>query len=160
MAERRYGMARLQAPAGLLIDRSRPLAFRFDGANIPAYEGDTIASALVASGRWLMSRSFKYHRPRGPVSFAGHEANTLVQLGSEPNVAADLRLVTDGDDVRPLNVMGRLDRDPAAVLGRLSRFLPPGFYYRDFFGPGGRWDRWERRIRALAGLGQDRKSVV
>ena len=153
MAERRYGMARLQAPAGLLIDRSRPLAFRFDGANIPAYEGDTIASALVASGRWLMSRSFKYHRPRGPVSFAGHEANTLVQLGSEPNVAADLRLVTDGDDVRPLNVMGRLDRDPAAVLGRLSRFLPPGFYYRDFFGPGGRWDRWERRIRALAGLG-------
>ncbi|MAB26441.1 MAG: hypothetical protein CL580_02110, partial [Alteromonadaceae bacterium] len=29
-------------------------------------EGDTVASALVASGQWVISRSFKYHRPRGP----------------------------------------------------------------------------------------------
>jgi sarcosine oxidase subunit alpha len=153
MAERHHGSARLDAPAGLLIDRSRPLEFRFDGTTVQGFLGDTIASALVANGRWLLSRSFKYHRPRGPVSFAGHEANTLVQLGTEPNVAADLRPVAQGDDVRPLNVIGRLERDPAAVLGRLSRFLPVGFYYRDFFGPGGRWDRWERRIRAMAGLG-------
>jgi sarcosine oxidase subunit alpha len=145
---------RLDSPAGLLVDRTRPLAFRFDGERIEGFEGDTIASALVASGRWLFSRSFKYHRPRGPVSFAGHEANTLVQLGDEPNVPADLRAVRDGDAVLPLNVIGHLRRDRAAILGRLSRFLPVGFYYRDFFGPGNRWDRWERRIRAMAGLGR------
>jgi sarcosine oxidase subunit alpha len=138
----------------VLLERSRPLSFRFDGERIEAFQGDTITSALVASGRWLMSRSFKYHRPRGPVSFAGHEANSLVQVGSEPNVSADLRAVADGDDVQPLNVVGRLRRDPAAVLGRLSRFLPVGFYYRDFFGPGRVWDRWESRIRAMAGLGR------
>ena len=63
------------------------------------------------------------------MSFAGHEANALVQLGSEPNVFADLRAVADGDVVQPLNVVGRLDRDRAAVVGALSRFLPVGFSY-------------------------------
>ena len=154
MARHTAASTRLDAPAGVLIDRSRRMGLRFDGQAIEAFEGDTIASALAASGRWLLSRSFKYHRPRGPMSFAGHEANTLVQVGTEPNVTADLRAVLDGDDVRPLNVVGRLDRDYAAVLGRLSRFLPVGFYYRDFFEPGSTWDRWERRIRALSGLGR------
>ena len=154
MAERSGGTMRLDAPAGVLLDRTRPIRFNFEGRPIDAFAGDTIASALVASGHWLMSRSFKYHRPRGPVSFAGHEANTLVQVGAEPNVAADLRAVGDGDDVRALNVVGELTRDRAAVLDRLSRFLPVGFYYRDFFGPGGVWDRWEPRIRAMAGLGR------
>ena len=153
MADRSATSSRLPAPAGVLLDRSRPLTFIFDGERIDAFQGDTIASALVASGRWLMSRSFKYHRPRGPVSFAGNEANALVQLGSEPNVFADLRAAADGDVVQPLNVVGRLDRDRAAVLGTLSRFLPVGFYYRDFFGPGRVWDRWEPKIRAMAGLG-------
>lgn len=154
MADRPAVSRRLDEPRGVLLDRSRPLSFRFDGERVEGFEGDTIASALVAGGHWLMSRSFKYHRPRGPVSFAGHEANTLVQLGEEPNVAADLRPVRPGDDVRPLNVVGRLRSDRAAVLGRLSRFLPPGFYYRDFFGSSGSWDRWEKTIRAMAGLGR------
>jgi sarcosine oxidase subunit alpha len=148
------GSARIGGDAGLLIDRSRPVTFRFEGRPVRGFEGDTIASALVADGRWLMSRSFKYHRPRGPVSFAGHEANTLVQLGAEPNVPADLRRVSEGDDVRPLNVFGSLRHDRGALLGRLSRFLPVGFYYRTFFGTDGAWDRWEPAIRALSGLGR------
>jgi sarcosine oxidase subunit alpha len=154
MARPTAASSRLEAPAGILINRSRPIRLQFDGQAIEAFEGDTIASALTASGRWLLSRSFKYHRPRGPMSFAGHEANTLVQVGAEPNVSADLRAVHDGDNVHPLNVVGRLDRDFASVLGGLSRFLPVGFYYRDFFGPGSTWDRWETRIRALSGLGR------
>lgn len=144
---------RLDAPYGLLVDRSTPIVFEFDGERVEGFRGDTITSALVGSGRWLMSRSFKYHRPRGPVSFAGHEANSLVQVGTEPNVPADLRAVAAGDVVRPLNVMGSLKKDRAAILGKLSRFLPVGFYYRDFFGPNKVWDRWEPKIRAMAGLG-------
>ncbi len=145
---------RLAGDAGLLLDRARPLSFRFDGERLGALHGDTIASALLANGRWLMSRSFKYHRPRGPVSFAGHEANALVQVGGEPNVPADLRALADGDDVRSLNVVGSLRGDRAAILGRLSRFLPVGFYYRSFFGADGAWDDWEPTIRAMAGLGR------
>ena len=47
------------------IDRTRSLEVRFDGRRIAAHPGDTLASALLASGIRLVGRSFKYHRPRG-----------------------------------------------------------------------------------------------
>ena len=71
---------RLPAPLGLLIDRNRPVSFDFEGTTYQGLAGDSIASALLANQRWLLSRSFKYHRPRGPLSMAGQDANTLVQL--------------------------------------------------------------------------------
>ena len=146
--------SRLAAPAGCLIDRSRSLRFSFDGRAYDGFAGDTIASALAASGCWVLSRSFKYHRVRAAVSFAGHEANTLVQAGDEPNVWADLRPLRDGDRITPQNVFGSLRHDRASILGALGRFLPVGFYYRSFFGAQGSWDRWEPVIRALSGLGR------
>jgi sarcosine oxidase subunit alpha len=68
---------------GLLIDRHQPLDFSFDGS-VPGLAGDSIASALLANGRFLLSRSFKYHRPRGPLTMAGQDANSLVQLPRNP----------------------------------------------------------------------------
>ena len=47
------------------VDRSRPLAFTFDGVAYEGYAGDTLASALLANGVHLVGRSYKYHRPRG-----------------------------------------------------------------------------------------------
>ena len=47
---------------GTRIDRTRPLRFTFDGASVGGFAGDTVASALIASGRTLVARSFKYHR--------------------------------------------------------------------------------------------------
>ena len=38
------------AEGGSRIDRSKPIAFRFDGVEYPAFEGDTIASAILANG--------------------------------------------------------------------------------------------------------------
>ncbi|MEI9963333.1 MAG: 2Fe-2S iron-sulfur cluster-binding protein [Caulobacteraceae bacterium] len=52
-------------PTGGLIDRDRPLNFRFDGRSMQGFAGDTLASALLANGVGLVGRSFKYHRPRG-----------------------------------------------------------------------------------------------
>ena len=80
---------RLPPPYGLLLDRKQELSFRFDNRDYRGFEGDCIASALAANGQWLLSRSFKYHRPRGPLTMAGQDANTLVQLPSDPNVLAD-----------------------------------------------------------------------
>ncbi|TIT08995.1 MAG: (2Fe-2S)-binding protein, partial [Mesorhizobium sp.] len=73
-------MNRLPAPFGSRIDRSRRIRFSFEGKPFEAYEGDSIASALAASGQWVLSRSFKYHRPRGILSMTGADANALVQL--------------------------------------------------------------------------------
>ena len=76
------------SPSTERIDRGRPISFTFDGKAIPAYEGDTIASALYASGRRTFSRSFKYHRPRGELCGCGQCANSLVQIGGRPAVRA------------------------------------------------------------------------
>jgi sarcosine oxidase subunit alpha len=52
------------------------------------------------------------------------------------------------------NYLGSLYRDHAAHAGRLSRFMPVGFYYRAFFRPKGIWPLWERFFRRIAGLGK------
>ncbi|MCQ4319597.1 FAD-dependent oxidoreductase [Stutzerimonas stutzeri] len=144
---------RLPAPMGLLIDRERPLAFSFDGKSYQGLQGDSIASALLANGRWLMSRSFKYHRPRGPLTLAGQDANTLVQLPDEPNALADMQALAEGLEVGGQNFAGSLDSDRDALLGHFSRFMPVGFYYRSFYKPQGIWKVWEPIIRKKAGLG-------
>ena len=62
------------------IDRDRPIDFFFNGRRYSGYEGDTLASALLANGVMLVGRSFKYHRPRGITSAGTEEQNALVQL--------------------------------------------------------------------------------
>ncbi|WNW10596.1 2Fe-2S iron-sulfur cluster-binding protein [Pseudomonas sp. DTU_2021_1001937_2_SI_NGA_ILE_001] len=144
---------RLPAPMGLLIDRDKPLTFSFDGQTYQGLQGDSIASALLANGRHLLSRSFKYHRPRGPLSMAGQDANTLVQLPREPNVLADTFNLENGLRVSGQNFNGSLDNDRDAWLGKFSKFMPVGFYYRAFYKPRGMWKVWEPLIRKKAGLG-------
>ncbi|MEX2648608.1 MAG: 2Fe-2S iron-sulfur cluster-binding protein [Alphaproteobacteria bacterium] len=146
--------SRLPAPAGALLDRAKPITFGFDGRSYTGFEGDTIASALAANGVGVLSRSFKYHRPRAVLSAAGHDANALVQIGAEPSVPADRRRIEPGLSVTPQNVFGSLAHDRAAVIDSLGRFLPVGFYYKTFFRPKGSWKHWEKLIRALAGLGK------
>ncbi len=146
---------RLPAPSGALVDRSKRVAFTFEGRGYEGFAGDTIASALAANGVRVLSRSFKYHRPRGILTMAGQDANTLVQIGAEPNVLADRAPISDGLAVVPQNVSGSLERDRAAFMGRLGRFMPAGFYYRAFYRPRGIWQRfWEPIVRRSAGLGR------
>lgn len=147
---------RLPVPYGTRIDRNKALTFTFEGRTFRGLSGDSLASALVASGQWLMSRSFKYHRPRSILTMAGQDANTLVQLRDEPNVLADLQPLQEGLQATAQNVNGSLDRDRDAILDRFGRFMPVGFYYRAFFGPGkNAWLKlWEPLIRKKAGLGK------
>ena len=93
--------APFRLPAGGRIDRSRPLTFTFDGRSYPGYAGDTLASALIASGVHLMGRSFKYHRPRGFLTAGPDEPNALVGVGRDdshytPNLRAPVVELHDG----------------------------------------------------------------
>ncbi|MBX3568019.1 MAG: (2Fe-2S)-binding protein [Rhizobiaceae bacterium] len=148
-------MNRLPAPFGSRIDRSRPVRFTFEGKSFEGFEGDCIASALAASGQWVLSRSFKYHRRRGVMSMTGADANALVQLPADPNAPAELTRLREGMRVTAQNVNGSLEHDRDAIIDRFGRFLPVGFYYRTFMGPGSNgWYRlWEPMIRRKAGLG-------
>ena len=145
---------RLPEPWGTRLNRDRPLAFRFEGRAYQGFEGDTLASALLANGVDVLSRSFKYHRPRGPLTLRGLDANGYVQLGDEPNLPADRLPLADGMVATGQNYRGSLERDGDAWIGRVARFLPVGFYYKTFFRPKGSWKYWERYIRAKAGLGK------
>ena len=146
---------RLPEPAGLLIDRDRPVSFTFEGHGCQGYKGDTVASALAAGGQWILSRSFKYHRPRGVLTMAGQDANTLVQLKGAPNVRADCLPISEGLEVSGQHYSGSLENDRDSWIGLISRFLPVGFYYRAFYGPGKIWEKfWEPIVRAKSGLGR------
>jgi len=145
---------RLPPPHGLLIDRTMPVSFSFEGRRYEGYDGDCIASALAANGRWVLSRSFKYHRPRGVLTMAGHDGNSLVQLPGQPNVPADRARIAPDMQLTAQNYWGSLDRDRAAVLGRFTKFMPVGFYYKAFYKPGNAFRFWEPIIRAMTGLGR------
>jgi sarcosine oxidase, subunit alpha len=146
-------MRRLPAAVdGEWIDRRRPLRMNFEGRTIDALAGDTLTSALSAAGVMTMARSFKYHRPRGVVSAAGHDANCLFQIGHEPNQRGDQILARDGLAFHAVNTRGGVAKDRAAAIGMLARFLPVGFYYKAFRGQ--RTFPWfEKLIRNFSGLG-------
>ena len=144
---------------GTRVDRSRPLRFSFDGASVSGLAGDTVASALLASGRTLVARSFKYHRPRGVYSAGSEEPNALVTIGSgadtDPNVKATIAEAADGMAVRSQNAWPSLSNDFGAVNGLFGPFFSAGFYYKTFIGPfRGAWMLYEPFIRRAAGLGK------
>ena len=144
-------MYRAESQAGEWIDRNAPLRFTFEGGSYQGYAGDTISSALAAAVPYL-ARSFKYHRPRGILSFADHDSNTLFQVDGVPNVRGDVTSLRDGMRISALNTFGGLWRDKARVLDRFAPLLPVGFYYKAFHSKR-LFPRWERMFRTLTGLG-------
>jgi sarcosine oxidase subunit alpha len=133
------------------------IRFTFDGRAMPARPGDTLAAALLANGIGLVARSFKYHRPRGVMTAGIEEPNAIVTIGNggrrEPNTRATDVFVYDGMVAHSQNRWPNLSFDAGAVLGLASKALPPGFYYKTFFGSAKRWMFYEYFIRRAAGLG-------
>ncbi|MGH8289573.1 MAG: 2Fe-2S iron-sulfur cluster-binding protein [Steroidobacteraceae bacterium] len=144
---------------GVLTDPDRPIAFRFDGRRLQGLAGDTLASALLANGRRVTGRSFKYHRPRGIVTAGPEEPCALVDVigpaGREPNRLATTLALEEGLVAESQNRWPSLRWDVLALNGFLSRFLPAGFYYKTFMAPVWGWERlYEPLIRRAAGLGR------
>jgi len=85
---------------GGLIDRTKPLNFSWDGRHFSGYQGDTLASALLANNQSIIARSFKYHRPRGIMSSGVEESGALVTVGegayTDPNVRATTQALYEG----------------------------------------------------------------
>ena len=149
---------RFRLPEGGLIDRAKPLGFRFDGARYQGYAGDSLASALLANGVHLVGRSFKYHRPRGIFSAGVEEQNALMQLGegarSDANMRATQVDLVEGLVANPQNCWPSLGFDVGSINNALSRFLPAGFYNKTFMWPAALWMRYEWVIRHAAGMGK------
>ncbi|RNF35034.1 sarcosine oxidase subunit alpha family protein [Paracoccus methylarcula] len=147
------------AHGGRLIDRAFQVPFRFDGRHLRGVRGDTLASAMLANGQMLLGRSFKYHRPRGPLASGAEEPNALFGLGQggrfEPNQRATTTALIPGMVLSSQNCWPSLDADIGAVNNWLSPMFPAGFYYKTFMQPRPFWKHvFEPIIRRSAGLGR------
>jgi len=136
-----------------LVDRETMVDFEFEGKRVAAHEGDTVASALTAAGVDLLSRSFKFHRPRGLLCVTGNCPNCLMTVDGIPNVRTCMKPVTEGMTVRRQNAWPSVDHDFGAMLDRMDRLLPVGFYYKVFHKPKILWEIMRPIIRRVAGLG-------
>ncbi len=125
---------------GAMLDRARPVSFTFDGVAYGGYEGDTLASALLANGVRLVGRSYKYHRPRGILSAGAEEPNALVGVSRgpgrfTPNLRATQVELYDGLVATSQNRWPSLTFDIGAINDLAAPLFGAGFYYKTFMGP-------------------------
>ncbi|MBL4646346.1 MAG: sarcosine oxidase subunit alpha family protein [Rhizobiales bacterium] len=151
-------MSGFRLNSGGQVDRSTSVRFRFDGSNVTGFEGDTIASALLANGQSLFGRSFKYHRPRGVYTAGSEEPNALVNINRggvlEPNTRATMSEIFDGLSANSQNRWPSLSFDVLSINQFAGPLLQAGFYYKTFMGPTRKaWRVYEHFIRRAAGLG-------
>jgi sarcosine oxidase subunit alpha len=159
MPDMKFGKPARLSTGGNRIDRSKPVTFSFDGRSISGFQGDTVASAVMAAGQKLFGRSFKYHRPRGVIGMGSEEMNALIGVGvgarHEPNLRATQIELYNGLATISQNRWPSLSFDIGAVNNKLSRFFPGGFYYKTFKWPRSFWKHvYEPVIRKAAGLGK------
>ncbi len=145
------------ASGGSRLDRSRALDFEFNGRSYSGFAGDTLASAVLAAGETVLSRSWKYHRPRSIVSSGIEEPSALVQLeqgawtipnGKMPEV--ELYQGLRASSVNPWPSPGK---HLLSINRWFTPLFPAGFYYKTFMWPARAWMWYETFIRKAGGLG-------
>ena len=113
--------------SGGLINRDKKISFKFNGKNYYGYEGDTLASALIANGVHLIGRSFKYHRPRGFFGAGVDEPYAIVQLyrngETEPNIKATEQELFEGLEAKSVNCWPSVNFDVGAINNLLQCYM-------------------------------------
>ena len=121
------------------INRNKIINFKFNGKNYTGYEGDTLASALLANGIHLVGRSFKYHRPRGFFAAGVDEPNAKLQVQlnghSEPNVNATEIELVEGISATSQNCWPSVEFDIGAINNLLQNFFLQVFIIKLSCGP-------------------------
>jgi len=141
---------------GGFIERDKPISFQFNGQSYTGYQGDTLASALLANGVKVLGRSFKYHRPRGVFTAGEEEPCALVEIGEGdarvPTSRAPMVPLSEGLVANSQNCWPSLGFDVGRIIDFTHVFWPAGFYNKIFKWPS--WHTWEGLIRKSAGLGR------
>jgi sarcosine oxidase subunit alpha len=118
----------------------------FEGRSLAVRDGDTIASVLQREGVTILSRSFKYHRPRGLYCGTGDCPNCMVTVDGEPAVRSCVTPAADGQKVARANGWPSVDRDALSMIWHMRWALPAGFYYKAFTKPRWLWPFVEKFI--------------
>jgi sarcosine oxidase subunit alpha len=123
----------------------------FEGKSLPAYEGEPAACALLAAGESVLSRSIKYHRPRGPFCMAASCSNCLMRIDGTPNRFACRTPVRAGMRLERQNAFPSARVD---VFGSIDWLFPRGLDHHAMFAGVPVADKVMAAVaRQLAGLG-------
>ena len=87
-------------------ERGPALFFALDGAEVAAYEGESIAAALLASGRRFTRTTERTGEPRGYFCGMGVCQDCLVTVDGSPNVRACMTPVRHGMRVETQRGLG------------------------------------------------------
>jgi sarcosine oxidase subunit alpha len=123
------------------VSRQRPLFvpartdvssvnLRFDEQLISARPRDSLATALIAAGVLMTSRSPKYRRPRGPFCLGGDCGTCLVRIDGRPNVRACMTPVHEGMRAHSQNTYQPASLDPTQIVDHL---FPDGIDHHNMF---------------------------
>ncbi|MEW6265713.1 MAG: (2Fe-2S)-binding protein [Thermodesulfobacteriota bacterium] len=83
-----------RVPQGVV--RGRGFEMTVDGEKITAYEGETVAAALLAAGRLTLRHTAKNDQPRGMYCGIGLCHECLMEIDGIPNTRACQTLATPG----------------------------------------------------------------
>ena len=82
---------------------ARPVTITFDGAEVAAHEGDSVAAALLAAGITATRSTPVSGAPRGPFCMMGVCFECLVEIDGAANRQACMVEVREGMAVRPMH---------------------------------------------------------
>ncbi|MEM3039080.1 MAG: (2Fe-2S)-binding protein, partial [Thermoplasmata archaeon] len=117
-----------------------------------AKKGDTIASALWRNGIKVITRSIKFHRPRGLHCGTGDCPNCFANVNGVPNVRTCITPVEDGMVVVPQNKVLLRNFDPIGIMDLIYR---DGFnYHHKFIRPSFASGFYQRIVRRMTGIGR------
>ena len=94
------------------VRRGRLLSFTVDGEPLEAYEGESIAAALFASGHRLLRRTSRCNEPRSLFCGMGVCLECAMQINGHRNVLACQTPVADGMRVESQRGEGTLESKP------------------------------------------------
>ena len=114
----------------LKFERGKPVSITFNGREIKAHEGEPVAAALVAAGVDVLTRSFKYHRPRGFFCAIGKCSSCVLRINGIPNVKACVTQVEEGMKVETQRGFPSTNHDLLSLFDKVP--IPAGFYWHKF----------------------------
>ena len=151
---------RLESHPIVDFKRGKGVTIYFNGRPVKAYEGETVAAALYASGVRVFSRSFRFHRPRGFFCAIGKCSQCMMEVDGVPNIRTCKVYVRDGMQIRTQNAKPDAENDYLAFIDRLiDRFFPHGSHYKKFNSPRILREFVTRQMRKMAGFGNVPKSI-
>ena len=110
-----------------MADHHGGTEFTFDGKDYKAQPGQSIAGALHAAGEHVLSRSFKYHRPRGLLCSAGRCPNCLCTVNGTPNIRICTTPAESGMEVKSQNAWPSPRFDVLSIFDKLHKYMSVGF---------------------------------